>query len=294
MSLATLIPLLIKISITLTVFAIGLTATFRDATYLFRKPALLLRALLSMNVIMPLFVVLIALSFNLNAPVEIALLALSVSPIPPFLPKKALKSGGAENYTIGLLVASALLSVILIPLTMEFFEAISGKAMQMRARDIAMVVLTSVLLPLVVGISVHVLWPHFAERRAKLIGLIAIVLLGVSCLPILFTSVRAILTLVGDGTLFALAAFAMVGIIVGHLLGGPDPGDRAVLALATSARHPAIAIAIAHVNFPGQKLAGAVVVVYLILSTILTIPYLNWVKRSRAVAVEDRVSPATR
>ncbi len=294
MSLATLIPLLIKISITLSVFAIGLKASFADATYLFRRPALLARVLFSMNVIMPLFAVLVGLSFELPPPVEIALIALSVSPIPPILPNKALKAGGEENYTIGLLVATALLSIVLVPLTMEFFERVSGITMQMRAREVAFLVLTTVLLPLIVGMSVRVLWPHFADRRAKVIGLVAMVLLVLCCLPILFTSVRAILTLIGDGTLFALAAFAIVGLIAGHLLGGPEPGDRPVLALSTSARHPAVAVAIAHANFPGQKLAGAVVLIYLILSVILAAPYLNWVKRSRAVGVEDRVSPATR
>ena len=293
MRFATLIPLLIKLSITLSVFAIGLKAAFSDATYLFRKPALLGRALVSMNVVMPLFAVLVALSFDLDAPVEIALVALSVSPIPPIMPNKALEAGGTESYTIGLLVATALLSVLFIPLTMEFFERVSGIAMQMRARDVAMLVLTSMLLPLIVGMSVRVFWPEFAERRAKLIGLVAMVLLGLSCLPILFTSVRAILTLVGDGILFALAAFAIVGLITGHLLGGPEPENRPVLALATSSRHPAVALAIAHANFPGQKLAGAVVLFYLVLSTILAIPYLKRNKRARAVAVEAPTPRAT-
>ena len=293
MSLATLIPALIKLSITLSVFAIGLKASFADASYLFRRPALLVRTLFSMNVIMPLFALLVALSFDLNHPVEIALIALSVSPIPPILPNKALKSGGEENYTIGLLVATTLLSIVLVPLTMEFFEVVSGITMQMRAREVALLVLTTVLLPLIVGISVRVLWPNFADRRAKLIGLVATVLLVLCCLPILLTSVRAILTLVGNGTLFALAAFAIIGLIAGHLLGGPEPDDRPVLALTTSARHPGVALAIAHANFPGQKLVGAVVVLYLILSAILTVPYLNWSKRTRAVGVEDRVSPAT-
>lgn len=292
MSLATLIPLLIKISISLTVFAIGLTASFSDGTYLFRRPALLVRALFSMNVIMPLLALIIVVSLELSAPLSIALVALSVSPIPPILPKKALNSGGEENYTIGLLVASASLSVILIPLTIEVFEMATGVTMQVRARDIALIMLTSVFLPLIAGMSVRALWPGFAARRTKLIALVATVLLIVACLPILFTSVRAILTLVGDGTLFALAGFAMIGLIVGHLLGGPDPDDRPVLALATSARHPAVAMAIAHANFPGQRLAPAVILVYVILSAILAVPYLNWHARSHPVpgAGENQVN----
>ena len=44
---------LLKASIILSVFAIGLKATFADATFLFRRPGHLIRALLSMNVLMP-------------------------------------------------------------------------------------------------------------------------------------------------------------------------------------------------------------------------------------------------
>jgi BASS family bile acid:Na+ symporter len=276
MGLASLIPVLIKISIILSVFAIGLRASFRDATYLFRRPSLVGRAWLAMGVIMPLFALIVALNSDLNPPVRIALVALSVSPIPPILPNKALKSGGEENYTIGLLVASAVFAIVLIPLMIEVFEVASGIGMRMRLGGVAIVVLTTVLLPLVAGMSVRVLWPAFAERRAKMIALVATVLLVLSCLPILFTSIRAILTLVGDGTLFALAAFALIGLIVGHVLGGPDPDNRAVLALATSSRHPAVALAIAHANFPDHKLAGAVILIYLVLSAIVAAPYLSW------------------
>jgi hypothetical protein len=45
-----------------------------------------------------------------------------------------------------------------------------------------------------------------------------------------------------------------------------------------------VALAIGHVNFPNQKLAGALVLVYLVLSTILAAPYLNWTKKSQATA----------
>ena len=278
MTLASLIPLLVKLSIMLSVIAIGLRATLKDTTYLFSRPALLGRALVAMNVIMPAVAVVIALSLNLNPHVEIALVALSVSPIPPILPNKMLKAGGTEQYTIGLLVAASLLSVILIPLTMNVFELISGIPMQMGAWAVLKVVLTTILIPLLIGIAIRAISPSFADKIVKTVGLVALIMLVLSALPILFTSVRAILTLVGDGTLLALAAFAIIGLIVGHLLGGPELANRPVLALATSARHPAVALSIAHLNFPEQKLAGALVLIYLVLSAILAAPYMNWAK----------------
>jgi bile acid:Na+ symporter, BASS family len=64
---------------------------------------------------------------------------------------------------------------------------------------------------------------------------------------------------------------------VGHLLGGPAAEDRMVLAIATSSRHPGLALAIAKANYPEQAMlvAGAVVI-YLIFRLILALPYLRW------------------
>ena len=54
MDLGAAILLASKISIALSVFALGLKATLADATFLFRRPSQLVRAFMSMNVLMPL------------------------------------------------------------------------------------------------------------------------------------------------------------------------------------------------------------------------------------------------
>ena len=53
MDLATLIPLLLRTSVVLMVFAFALEATPRDLAYLFRHPAQLVRTLIAMNVAAP-------------------------------------------------------------------------------------------------------------------------------------------------------------------------------------------------------------------------------------------------
>jgi BASS family bile acid:Na+ symporter len=137
MDMTAIILLVLKASIILSVFAIGLKATFAEATFLFRRPGHLFRALLSMNVLMPLTALAIAAPFNLHPAVKIALAVISVSPIPPVLPNKALKAGGKDDYTIGLLVAAAVVSIILIPITMVIFEKITGTSLAMPAGSVA-------------------------------------------------------------------------------------------------------------------------------------------------------------
>jgi bile acid:Na+ symporter, BASS family len=282
------IVLVIKASIALSVFAIGLKATFADATFLFRRPAQLARAWLSMDVVMPLLALALVLLFELHPAVEIALVAISVSPIPPIFPNKAFRAGGTETYTIGLLVASCALSVIVIPVAMEIFERATGFPLSMRARTVAWTVLITVFIPLLVGMAVKALAPRLADRLAKPMALISLILLIVSALPVLIGMARPMYQLIGDGTLLSLSAFAVVGFVVGHLLGGrPDPGNRPTLALASASRHPAVALGIAHANFPNEKLAAPAVILYLIVSSVLSVVYLKWVKR------QELAHPAT-
>jgi bile acid:Na+ symporter, BASS family len=149
-----IIVFVLKASIALSVFAIGLKATFSDAMFLFRRPPQLGRAVLSMSVLMPLFALVLVLLFDLHPAVEIALVAISVSPIPP---------------------------------------------------------------------------------------------------------------------------------MVGHLLGGPGPANRPTLAFASATRHPTVALGIAHANFPNQKLAAPAVVLYLLVSGVVSAVYLKWAKRYELV-----------
>lgn len=277
--MAAIIMLVLKASIVLSVFAIGLKATHADATFLFSHPNQLARALLSMSVLMPLFALLFVTLFDLHPAVQIALLAISVSPIPPIFPNKAFKAGGTENYTIGLMVASAAFSVILIPISMELFEWTMGVPLSMRARSVAVTVATTIFLPLLVGIAVRAIWPKLADRIARPLALFSLVLLILSALPVLGGMTRPMLSLLGDGTLISIVAFAVVGFVVGHLLGGPEPTNRPTLALASASRHPAVALGIAHTNFPNQRLALPAVFLYLMVSGLLSVLYLAWVKR---------------
>ena len=270
---------MLKASILLIVLAIGLRASLQDATYLFRRPGRLLRALLAINVLMPFFAVAIALLFDLNRAVEIALVALAVSPIPPLLPKKMLKAGGSESYVIGLMIAMGLLAIIFVPLAMEILEQVFNVPLKMTFASIAVLVFTTLMLPLGVGITLHTLIPALAERLTKPISVIASIGLLGCVVAILFAAAPAIWTLIGNGTVLALAAFVVFGLAVGHALGGPGPEHRTSLAIATASRHPGIAIALAHANFPEQRLAMAAVLLYLLVNALVSVPYHFWIKR---------------
>jgi BASS family bile acid:Na+ symporter len=87
------------------------------------------------------------------------------------------------------------------------------------------------------------------------------------------------LSLVGNGSIVAMAAFVVIGLAVGHALGGPSAEHRLVLALSTASRHPAIALAIAKANFPDEPHLGATIILYLLVSLLIGVPYQIWQNR---------------
>jgi BASS family bile acid:Na+ symporter len=67
------------------------------------------------------------------------------------------------------------------------------------------------------------------------------------------------------------------GLLAGHWLGGPDPGNRGALASATVLRHPAIALLLASGAFPQHQAAViGTVLLYLIVALGLAAPYERW------------------
>ena len=290
MSLATLLPLLLKTSIALTVVTFGLRATPGDATSLLRDPPRLVRSMLAVVILMPLVAIALALTLDLHPAVRIALVALAVSPVPPLVPKKVLKAGGDATYMIGLLIAAAVLSIITIPVALELLERAGAAPLTMPARAIALLIVTSVLAPLAVGIIIRRLAPNFAERVAGPVALVATVMLVVAVVPILVKAVPVAVSLIGNGTLLATVVFVVVAIAAGHLLGGPKPADRTVLAVATASRHPGVALAIAHVNFPNESMVAGAVILYLLIGGVLSALYLKWSSHRAAAPVSPAIA----
>jgi BASS family bile acid:Na+ symporter len=276
MDLAALAGLAIRASIVLLVFSLGLRATHEDALYLLSRPGQLARSLLSMNVAMPLVAAGVAAVFDLGRPVEIVLVALAVAPVPPILPRKEARAGGRASYAVGLLVAAALLAIVFVPLAVKVLGWAFAREAHMEATAVARLVAMSALLPLAAGIVGRRLAPTLAERMAGPISLGATVLLAAVAVLLVVNSWAAAVGLIGNGRVLAITAFVVIGLGVGHRLGGPDPADRTVLALSTACRHPGIALAITTTNFPEEKLATGAVLLYLLVSAIVVFPYLKW------------------
>jgi bile acid:Na+ symporter, BASS family len=280
MTIAELVPLILKLSIMVMVFTIGLGAEPRELIYLLRHPSQLLRSITAMSLVMPVVAVGLVKLFALSPPLEIALVCLALSPVPPILPNKMIKAGGGHAYVLSLLVIAGLFAIVWIPLAGLILDRLFPAQISIPPGPVAKLVLMTVLGPILAGVVVRRLAPALADRLVRPVGLVATLVLLGGLVLILIKAGPRLLALIGDGTLLAIAAFVILGVAVGHLLGGPSPGDRTVLALGTASRHPGIAMAIAAITYPLAKAVPAEILLYLLVSAVVTAPYLMWRKRS--------------
>jgi bile acid:Na+ symporter, BASS family len=276
MSTGQLVRSTLLLSVLLIVFSVALRCTPRALTSLIRNPSLLVRSLISMNVLLPLFVALMVAVVELRPAIAIALVALSISPMPPFLPRKQLALVASEEYVIGLLGASSLLAIVLAPLTVELVGVLSTREFSVAPSAVAKIVAVTVLLPFLFGMIVRRVRPAFAERASPLADKIGIVLLVGTLVPLIVKLWPAMMSLIGNGTVLAIIAFTGLGLALGHLLGGPDSDHQTVLALATATRHPGVALTIAAGNFPEETLVAPALMLYLLISAIVSVPYVRW------------------
>lgn len=268
----------LQVSIVCTVFGFGLKTQLADLLAFFRRPTWLLRALLAVFVIMPLVAILLVRIFEFQRVVEIALIALAISPAPPLLPQRQERVGGVTSYVVGLLAVLSLLAIVMVPLSLEIFERVSGRSLGMAPGTIARIVFWRSLLPLAAGMLVLVYLPRLVPTIYKVVALLASVLLLVAASVLILGSAPAIWALVGDGTIVAMVLFLAVGLVVGQVLGSPNRDFSVALGLATAYRHPAMAFAIAATNFPEERFVGPILL-YVVVSVVIGIPYVAWQRR---------------
>ena len=269
-----------QLSIVAMVFALGLGTTIEGVRHLLRRPGLLGRSLLAIFVIVPIVAVILAHAFDFPHAAEVAVIALAISPLPPLIPRNLIVAGRRASYSAALMAAVALLSIMIVPLLAELIGRYLGPSFAMSPLRVTGVIAATVLLPLVAGMAVRALRPVLADRIELPASVVGAVVLRLATLALLFTSLHAVWALIANGMVVAIALLVVVGLAGGHLLGGPEPDRRAVLALAGASRHPAIALAIAAATSLDPHFCAAAVL-YLLLGDLFGLPYTIWRQRTR-------------
>lgn len=225
--------------------AAGLGLTLRDIVAPFRRARLVLMALVANFVIAPMIAFMLTRVVHLDRPYEIGLLLLGGAAGAPFLPKLAEFARGDLAYSVGLMLLLMIGSVIFMPVALPLM--IPGLSAE--PWPILKPLLLTMLIPLAGGVAFRNQAAVWALRLRPAISKVANASMFVAVVLLLGLNFKDMLGTFGSGSALLAVAFVFSSILVGYLLGGPDPGTRSVLALGTGQRNVAAALVIATQNF---------------------------------------------
>lgn len=273
--------ILLKLSVVALLLAIGLLSTMKDITYLWRNPRLLLRSVLAMYFLVPLAAIILVKVLPLAAGVKLAVFVLAISAGAPLLPKK-LMGLGSDEYVLSLVVTASILAIFTVPAWAAVLGPLFGRESHLAPGEVAMLIAKSFLVPLLIGMVLRQFIPDKADALADKVLTVAGSVLAISAL-ILIVSHWELVEKAGWPTILALGGLTLIALIIGHLVGGPDPGEKTALAISCATRHLGLAILVA-AAVPGPKTA-VFVAAYIVASAIVAIPYLKW--RTRIVTAQQ-------
>ncbi len=279
---------IVAATIMLQVLAVGIEAEPSGLLTCVRRPLWVVRIIGAMFIGVPLLAAFLVKISSAPIGVKVSIILLAVAAVAPLLPRKLLKLGIDAAFADSLSAVTMVLAIPLVPFTVSVLGAMFGREMVVPPASVAKTLAETFLLPFAVGMALRAM---LGDRAVQLgewantisnIALAGIVLLLVGAqfgtiLPLLWQSLPLVVT------------FAVGALLIGHVLGGPDPRERTALAIATVTRHPGLALFIATSSFPNLQVLPPILSV-IIGCAIVSIPYTAW--RKRILAAQPGQGPS--
>jgi BASS family bile acid:Na+ symporter len=240
-----------------TMLAIGITVSWDEISSVLRDRRLMSRILIANFILVPLLGIVLTHIFRFPPGTATGILLLAISPGGLTAIQFSDKVKGSLAFaavvafvlTIASIAVSPIIAHVLIPLEspveVPYSRVIDG-------------VLLFLLLPVLLGF----LFRQRFQAAAGKISRILLVLSNVSFVAsIVLTAVskRQAMKEVGPSVTAALLILIVGSMIIGWLLGGPDPGSRRVIAVSSSMRNAGLCLLVAMRNLPGTNVEVVVV-----------------------------------
>jgi len=280
-----LLGLSVQASMFLMIMAVAMMSNWHEVAGQLRRPFLLFKAVVAINVVTPAVAIALVLVLVLDQPVAQGLILMAISPLAPLVPGNAAKAGGRRSSIIALYTILIILAVAIVPITVRIVNLIFGSHALAPAAIVAPIVLVSAVLPILLGLTFAAIAPVFSRRAAPVLTILSNIVLALFVVLILWVAGREMLHMIGNGTILAFTATILAAIVSGHMLGGPEHSDRVTLGIAAAIRHPGIAAAIAHANGASPH-ALAAIILFLLNGVVVTSLYQLWLKR-HPMAAQD-------
>ena len=225
-----------------------------------RNPRLVVFALLSNFVLMPLCAFALSTLLRLDEPLGVGMLLLGCAAGAPFLPKLAELAKGNLAFAVGTMVLLMVVTVGYLPVVMPLL--LPGVAVN--PAKIAQSLVLLMLLPLGVGLALKSRYADLAARVKPVLDRISNVSLILLVLLITAANIDKVLDVFGTRGILAGLLLIALGFAIGWLLGGPGNDTRRVLALGTGQRNIAAALVVGSQSFSDPGVVVMVIVVAIV------------------------------
>lgn len=214
----------------------------------------------------PLLAVAVALATPLSPDRSIGMVLLAAAPFAPVVPVFARMARADLALAAGLASLFPVVCAVLTPLVLHVsLPWVSSSAgIPFRPGLVLGVLLTTITLPLAVGIALNHVWPPLKRRLLRPVEITAETIGAASLLFVTWVEFGNIVNTPLE-SLVAMVVFIEASFLLGYMLGGSSPGRRLVIALGTSNRNIALALLIALDSFAGTTVPGVVVTIGLLL-----------------------------
>ena len=212
-----------------------------------KNAKLVILAIVANFVLAPALAYAITLVLPISEDQEIGLIVLGCAAGAPFLPKLAQSAKGPLGFSVGMMVLLMVVTIIYLPIVMPLL--LSGVSVS--PWDIAKSLIVLMLVPLAIGLLIRAHSVEDGEHWKNLMGKISTVGLLLMMVTALGLNISSIIDFIGSWGLLALVVFIAGSLLIGMLLGGREPGTRAVMGLGTAQRNISAAIVVVTQNFAG-------------------------------------------
>lgn len=156
--------------------------------------------------------------------------------------------------------------------------------MAIEARHVAGQVALAQLVPLLLGLLLRRFAPQWASRLEVPLDRIANGLLLLLVLVVLAKTAPLLVTYIGANLLVlpVMGALVLISLGLGYGLADRDPQQQVTFALVTSMRNPGLALLLAGTYAPEVPAVKLGILVYLLITVVLSIPFLRWQRHRQA------------
>lgn len=268
------------------VYSRGLRTTAGNLEFLASRRGLLLRSLISVDLLVPLIALLVIVLVGPPKNMAVGLILLAASPASPTVLRNITQAYGSDEYAVSIHVALALLAIVTVPVSIDLLSYATGVQVNATLPAVAELVGINILLPIVAGMISGWLFPAMARRVSKPLEIFSVILIILLVILLLLPTYQVLLTM-DIRSYVAIALMTIGALAAGHLMARGQPEEQTTLALESATRNTGLTLLMAS-SFTSLEKALPVLIPYVVLSWIICQTYVIF--RRMAKNARDRDS----